>query len=231
MTHIATLHSPHAVAVEQTQRRAALRQLAREAGADHHIIIDPSGHSGDGGIIAADWQFDAILAVGRDTLMRLSGSRLASGFGTSVHLFEPFELVAENGLLTLQEAAALREFEHAEFACLKLRAADSRLVAILSSQHPGAMDKAALARFQLLASYHLSERAAIDRNTAGCDQLSERELECLRWVSHGKTTDEIALILAVSANTVNSYVSHAVRKLAARNRPMAIATIIRAGMI
>ena len=45
------------------------------------------------------------------------------------------------------------------------------------------------------------------------DPLSDRERECLFWVSEGKTTDEVALILGVSSNTVNSYVTHAIQKL------------------
>ncbi len=63
------------------------------------------------------------------------------------------------------------------------------------------------------------------------DPLSDRERECLIWVSEGKTTDEVALILGVSANTVNSYVTHAIQKLSASNRAMAIATAIRSGII
>ena len=63
------------------------------------------------------------------------------------------------------------------------------------------------------------------------DPLSERERECLFWVSEGKTTDEVATILGVSPNTVNSYVTNAIQKLSAANRPAAIATAIRSGII
>ncbi len=42
-------------------------------------------------------------------------------------------------------------------------------------------------------------------------------------MSEGKTTDEVAVILGVSGNTVNSYITHAIQKLSASNRPMAIA--------
>jgi DNA-binding CsgD family transcriptional regulator len=63
------------------------------------------------------------------------------------------------------------------------------------------------------------------------DPLSERERECMRWVSEGKTTDEVAMILGVSSNTVNSYVGHAMQKLSASNRAMAMATAIRNGLI
>ena len=44
-------------------------------------------------------------------------------------------------------------------------------------------------------------------------------------------TDEVAVILGVSSNTVNSYITHAIQKFAASNRAMAIATAIRSGII
>ena len=69
------------------------------------------------------------------------------------------------------------------------------------------------------------------RAAAAQDPLSDRERECLIWVSEGKTTDEVALILGVSGNTVNSYITHAIQKLSASNRAMAIATAIRSGII
>ena len=50
-------------------------------------------------------------------------------------------------------------------------------------------------------------------------------------VAEGKTTDEVAVILGVSSNTVNSYLTHAIQKFAASNRAMAIATAIRSGII
>ena len=53
----------------------------------------------------------------------------------------------------------------------------------------------------------------------------------LLWVSEGKTTDEVAMILQVSANTVNRYILHATQKLSAANRTMAIAIAIRNGII
>jgi DNA-binding CsgD family transcriptional regulator len=65
-----------------------------------------------------------------------------------------------------------------------------------------------------------------------CEHLiSERERECLGWVAEGKTTMDIATILGVSSNTINSYLAHVIQKLSARNRAMAIAVAIRSGII
>jgi DNA-binding CsgD family transcriptional regulator len=79
--------------------------------------------------------------------------------------------------------------------------------------------------------YALSDMRALLLASAAKDPLSERERECLAWVAEGKTTDEVALILGVSANTINSYVTHAIQKLGADNRAMAVATAIRSGII
>ena len=86
-------------------------------------------------------------------------------------------------------------------------------------------------RVQLKCCYALSHIPQLIAAAAMQDPLSDRERECLFWVSEGKTTDEVAVILGVSSNTVNSYITHAIQKFAASNRAMAIATAIRSGII
>ncbi len=61
--------------------------------------------------------------------------------------------------------------------------------------------------------------------------LSERELECLKWTSAGKTSAEIAAILNLSEHTVNHYLIGATRKLEAVNRTQAVAKAVRRGWI
>lgn len=61
--------------------------------------------------------------------------------------------------------------------------------------------------------------------------LSRREIECLHWAAEGKTTTEMAKILALSEYTVNHYLSRATRKLDSVNRVQTVAKAIRAGLI
>lgn len=61
--------------------------------------------------------------------------------------------------------------------------------------------------------------------------LSGREIECLSWVSAGKTSIEISGILGLSEYTVNHYLNRATRKLDAVNRVQAVAKAIRAGLL
>lgn len=49
-------------------------------------------------------------------------------------------------------------------------------------------------------------------------RLSEREVECLRWIAAGKTDDDIAEILDISTHTVSAHVRNASRKLSTFSR-------------
>lgn len=61
--------------------------------------------------------------------------------------------------------------------------------------------------------------------------LTRRELECLRLVADGRTTADIAAAFAISENTVNHHLAAACRKLQALNRPHAVASAFRLGLI
>jgi DNA-binding CsgD family transcriptional regulator len=75
---------------------------------------------------------------------------------------------------------------------------------------------------------------ALDRASAPFRQrtpLSERELECMRWVAAGKTDWEIGIILSISATTVKFHVNGARRKLGAVTRPQATAILATRGLL
>ncbi|MEZ5669035.1 MAG: helix-turn-helix transcriptional regulator [Alphaproteobacteria bacterium] len=52
--------------------------------------------------------------------------------------------------------------------------------------------------------------------------LSAREAECLRWAGEGKTNAEIAIILAISENTVRYHFKNIFGKLGATSRAQAV---------
>ena len=62
-------------------------------------------------------------------------------------------------------------------------------------------------------------------------KLSERELECLEWVSFGKTSWETALILGVSERTINFHLLNACRKLNVYGRQAAVALALRKNLL
>jgi DNA-binding CsgD family transcriptional regulator len=135
------------------------------------------------------------------------------------------------GLITGEEARLLDVLGHAEIYSQRLNVGHQRLYILFSAAEAGSIDPTGLMKAQLKCCYALSQVPDLLAQSAMQDPLSDRERECLFWVSEGKTTDEVAVILSVSSNTVNSYITHAIQKFGASNRAMAIATAIRSGII
>jgi LuxR family quorum-sensing system transcriptional regulator CciR len=61
--------------------------------------------------------------------------------------------------------------------------------------------------------------------------LSPRELECVVWVSRGKSSSDIGSILGLSPRTVDSYIEKVCAKLRVRTRIEAVALAVRTGII
>jgi LuxR family transcriptional regulator len=53
-------------------------------------------------------------------------------------------------------------------------------------------------------------------------RLSDREREILGWTADGKTTPEIAQILALTERTINFHMSNILKKLDAPNKTAAV---------
>lgn len=63
------------------------------------------------------------------------------------------------------------------------------------------------------------------------EPLTTRELEVTRWISEGKTSVEIGIILDLSEHTVNEYIRSSMAKLNCSNRMHLISTSIRLGLL
>lgn len=61
--------------------------------------------------------------------------------------------------------------------------------------------------------------------------LTRREREVLNWLKQGKSSWEISVILHISERTANYHIYNMMRKLDAVNRPQALATAARLGLI
>lgn len=62
-------------------------------------------------------------------------------------------------------------------------------------------------------------------------ELTPREIDCLIWSAEGKTADEIAQILSISAPTATFHLKNAINKLEVTNRNQAIAKAVLYGLI
>ena len=63
------------------------------------------------------------------------------------------------------------------------------------------------------------------------NKLSEREIEIIQLICHGKTTDEIAKILNLSKHTVESHRTNIFSKLDIRNAAELVALAFRVGLV
>lgn len=61
--------------------------------------------------------------------------------------------------------------------------------------------------------------------------LTRRERECLKWVSEGKTSKDIGMLLYVSEDTIISHIAQSMKKLGAHTRSEATTKAIRWGLI
>lgn len=81
--------------------------------------------------------------------------------------------------------------------------------------------------YAVAALLRTQKRAPVQRIIA----LSSRETEVLHWISEGKTSYEIGIILSLSKATVEKHFRTVLFKLGASNRAHAVAEAIRHGLI
>lgn len=236
MNFHATQHDETRLAVRLASRAdltGFLMDLTAAIGADGYMLVEVL-HEQDrytARIVASNWIHDAIELAGRGVIASLAQTSAGVVPGFKPRAVLTREAPALPGLAGGEEARLLDVLGHREIFSLRLHVGRQRYFLLLSAAEAGRIAQDTLPAVQLRCCYALSQIPGLLSAAAAQDPLSDRERECLNWVSEGKTTDEVALILGVSANTVNSYVAHAIRKLSATNRAMAIATAIRGGII
>lgn len=234
MSSVASIRSDTGETILPRDRAGLVRHLAllaEDVAAERYMLIDLAPENGEACIIACNWVFDTVRAVGIDLMRRIASGPCATFLGQAPRLWSPSVEAAMRKALTPEEAARLEAGGHGEVASTRIRTGRLCHAVVFSAARPGTIEAAGLPAAHLSLSYALSATAGETTGNAMSSPVSDRELECLRWVSEGKTAEEIATIVGVTSNTVNSYVNHAIRKLSARNRAMAIATAIRSGVI
>ena len=208
---------------------AYLAELAATVGAEHYMLLAVvhDRDRSDASIIASNWVYDAIHLVGFRQLAAIATCEMSTLPGADCNCLSlGAGMPADEASVRLLEVLG-----HAEIVPLRLFVGRQRYYLLLSASGPGMIDAAAVATSQLAICYALSRAPDLLASASLVDPLTDRERECLFWVSEGKTTDDIAIILGVSANTTNSYITNSIQKLGANNRSMAMATAIRSGVI
>lgn len=91
-----------------------------------------------------------------------------------------------------------------------------------------------LASLTLIRDYALESSrkfSAAKGAQAPAVKLTERELECLKWVAAGKSSWEVSRILGRSEATVNFHLANIMRKFDVSTRQQAIVKSIAAGLV
>jgi len=91
-----------------------------------------------------------------------------------------------------------------------------------------------LMRDLVLVAYYAHQRAyELHAREAPLDlnAITRREMEALEWAAEGKSVEDAALLMRISAVTVRAHLDSARHKLQALTRVQAIAKAIRAGLI
>ena len=168
-------------------------------------------------VLSSNWPFDLVRQI--DEELHASYHR-SNEFEKCVAALQPAFAFFPND-------ASLPEGVSRQYCSLIFNAGRSRYILLFLMPDNTAHSSQRVMEAGLLAGYVLSMRTSrkvqMDRDM----DLTDRELECIYWIAEGKTSDEIAMILGISKNTINNYITSVMRKTATKNRSEAIAYAVR----
>lgn len=144
-------------------------------------------------------------------------------------------IASPSGRMVMDEA---RAFQLRDGFCVPFHQPDGNEAGISFGGERMRLSQDERAALHLVAIYAVSAARAIIRSTAGsCARsrvgapLTDREIECLKWASAGKTAWETSVILSISRRTVEQHLGSAAHKLNAVGRVQSVAEAIRLGII
>jgi LuxR family quorum sensing-dependent transcriptional regulator len=138
-----------------------------------------------------------------------------------------------NGARVMDEA---RSFGLLDGFCVPFHDLDGREAGVSFGAERLTLSEDERAGLHLVAIYAMSKARAVSAlrakgNSDPLSGLTDREIECLKWSSAGKSAWDTSQILAISSRTVEAHLASAARKLNAVNRVQSIAEALRRGII
>ena len=196
-----------------------LDEIRAYAGASRYLLVryDLTVEQRLANIISSDWPFDVVRRI---------DSELMAACGRTTEI-EKCTLTLQPGFNVMQEDVVLPEEISRQYCWIDFMSGHvrHRLLFLLPEHVAPSHDR--LRQAGLFASYLLSTITSDHARESRETDLTEREVECLFWIAEGKTSEEIAVILGISRNTINNYITSIMRKTATRNRPEAVAYAVR----
>ena len=211
------------VASSSNNVQAVMRLLADYVGASHFLLAryDLIQEQGLDFIVTSNWPFD---------LVRRLGSELASGYARSTELEKCLSLLTPSFSLLPDDVVPPDEISR-QYCSLTFCVGRTRFSLMLLFREGIILSQERLREVGLFAAYGASFAEGRDAKAERDFELTERELECLFWIAEGKTSDEIAVILGISRNTINNYITSVMRKTATKTRSEAIAYAVRNNLV
>lgn len=209
---------------ESVDLETGLRALTDYVSATHYLLLrhDVSAEAGLEFVVASDWPFDLVRGVAAEvvsTHIRMSDAEKCVG-------------VLKPCFFHLSDNVTLPRGIGREYCVVSFQVGRVRMSLMLLFPEHFILSQSKVRDVGLLAGYFASLccRGTLERNDRDME-LTEREVECLYWIAEGKTSDEIAVILGISRNTINNYITSVMRKSATRTRSEAIAWAVRSGLV
>lgn len=201
----------------------ALRLLADYVGAARFLFArcDLIQEQGLDFIVSSDWPFDLVRRMGAD---------LAANYSKSTELEKCLSLLTPSFLLLPDDVIVPDEISR-QYCSLTVCIGRTRYSLLLLFAEGIILSQERLREMGLLATYVVGFRALPEEKIERDFELTERELECLFWIAEGKTSDEIAVILGISRNTINNYITSVMRKTGTKTRSEAIAYAVRNNLV
>lgn len=211
------------VATSSNNAQAVMRLLADYVGASHFLLAryDLIQEQGLDFIVTSNWPFD---------LVRRLGSELASGYARSTELEKCLSLLTPSFALLPDDVVPPDDISR-QYCSLTFCVGKTRFSLMLLFLQGIILSQERLKEVGLLAAYGASFAESANARAERDFELTERELECLFWIAEGKTSDEIAVILGISRNTINNYITSVMRKTATKTRSEAIAYAVRNNLV
>jgi DNA-binding CsgD family transcriptional regulator len=172
-------------------------------------------------IMTSDWPFNLVRTFG---VSLIDSQARTSEVRRCLQAFEP----------AFQEIDAELDLsgEFSRRVCLiPYNAGKARMMLALLFDKNASLSHDRLRDVALAAAYHTSHFPEIVSDNCALSDLTVREVECLSWIGEGKTSDEIALIIGISRNTVNNYITSIMNKTGAKTRSEAVAFAVRQRVI
>jgi DNA-binding CsgD family transcriptional regulator len=203
--------------------QSGMAALTEYVGALHYLLVrcDIIQESGLDFVVSSDWPFD---------LVRRLAPELVGAYVRSTEMEKCLQLFQPT-FIALPDCVRIPDGISREYCSLTFNVGRTRLSLMLLFRDGFILSQERLRDVGLLAGYYSSFSRYGEGKSDRDFELTERELECLFWIAEGKTSDEIAMILGISRNTINNYITSVMRKTATKTRSEAIAFAVRNNLV